>query len=136
MNIKIGFFILLTTTFVSADNLVIEDFENNGEDFCYNEMLIQGSGEEGKAAADFVSSINPLGDAPKPGDGPSRESRENGNYDILFCADIDNESIHASVAGDMDPGYGSTSKMILESALCLVNDCPELKGGIYTTASS
>ena len=29
MNIKIGFFILLTTTFVSADNLVIEDFENN-----------------------------------------------------------------------------------------------------------
>ena len=107
-----------------------------GEDFCYNEMWIQGSGEEGKAAADFVSSINPLGDAPKPGDGPSRESRENGNYDILFCADIDNESIHASVAGDMDPGYGSTSKMILESALCLVNDCPELKGGIYTPAPS
>ena len=107
-----------------------------GEDFCYNEMWIQGSGEEGKAAADFVSSINPLGDAPQPGDGPSRESRENGNYDILFCADIDNESIHASVAGDMDPGYGSTSKMILESALCLVNDCPDLKGGIYTPAPS
>ncbi|MBL6903599.1 MAG: saccharopine dehydrogenase NADP-binding domain-containing protein [SAR86 cluster bacterium] len=107
-----------------------------GEDFCYNEMWIQGSGEEGKAAADSVSSINPLGDAPKPGDGPSRESRENGNYDILFCADIDNQSIHASVAGDMDPGYGSTSKMILESALCLVNDCPELQGGIYTPAPS
>jgi short subunit dehydrogenase-like uncharacterized protein len=26
--------------------------------------------------------------------------------------------------------------MILESALCLVNDCPELQGGIYTPAPS
>jgi len=66
----------------------------------------------------------------------SRESRENGNYDILFYGDIENQSIHVSVAGDMDPGYGSTSKMILESALCLVNDCPELQGGIYTPAPS
>ena len=107
-----------------------------GKDFCYNEMWIQGPGDEGKAAADFISSINPLGDAPKPGEGPSRESRENGNYDILFCGDIENQSIHVSVAGDMDPGYGSTSKMILESALCLVNDCPELVGGIYTPAPS
>ena len=29
MNIKSGLFIILTTTFISADNLVIEDFENN-----------------------------------------------------------------------------------------------------------
>ena len=29
MNIKSGLFIILITTFVSADNLVIEDFENN-----------------------------------------------------------------------------------------------------------
>lgn len=41
-----------------------------------------------------------------------------------------------SVKGDMDPGYGSTSKMILESALCLVQDCSELGGGIYTPAPS
>ena len=34
----------------------------------------------------------------------------------------------------MDPGYGSTSKMIAESALCLVNDCAKLGGGIYTPA--
>jgi len=107
-----------------------------GKDFCYNEMWIQGPGEEGKAAADFISSINPLGDAPKPGEGPSRESRENGNYDVLFCADVNNESVHVSVKGDMDPGYGSTSKMILESALCLVQDCSELGGGIYTPAPS
>ena len=106
-----------------------------GEDFCYNEMWVQGAGEEGKAAAELISKINPLGDAPKPGEGPSKESRENGNYDVLFCADIpDGSTLSASVQGDMDPGYGSTSKMILESALCLIQDCEDLSGGIYTPA--
>ena len=107
-----------------------------GENFKYNEMWIQGPGEEGKAAAEFISTMNPLGDAPEPGDGPSRESRENGNYDVLFCADVDGETIKASVSGDMDPGYGSTSKMIAESAVCLVKDCEDLPGGIYTPAAS
>ena len=107
-----------------------------GENFKYNEMWIQGPGEEGKAAAEFISTMNPLGDAPEPGEGPSRESRENGNYDVLFCADVDGETIKASVNGDMDPGYGSTSKMITESAICLVKDCQDLAGGIYTPASS
>ena len=107
-----------------------------GEDFCYNEMWIQGTGDEGKAAADFISKSNPLSNAPQPGEGPSRESRENGNYDLLFCGDIDDKSIHVSVTGDMDPGYGSTSKMITESAVCLVKECDDLNGGIYTSASS
>ena len=107
-----------------------------GEDFKYNEMWIQGSGEEGKAAAEFISTMNPLGDAPEPGEGPSKESRENGNYDVLFCADLDDQTIKASVSGDMDPGYGSTSKMITESAVCLVRDCKDLPGGIYTPAAS
>ena len=106
-----------------------------GEDFCYNEMWIQGPGEEGKAAAEYVGSINPLADAPAPGEGPSKESRENGNYDVLFCADLaDGSSIHAAVSVYMYQGYGSTSKMIAESAICLVKDCPELPGGIYTPA--
>ena len=107
-----------------------------GENFKYNEMWIQGPGEEGKAAAEFISTMNPLGDAPQPGDGPSRESRENGNYDLLFCADVDGTTIKASVSGDMDPGYGSTSKMITESVVCLVKDCEDLAGGIYTPAAS
>jgi len=108
-----------------------------GKDFCYNEMWIAGPGDEGKAAAEFIASMDMLGgeDAPKPGEGPSKESRDNGNYDVLFCADMpDGSSIHASVQGDMDPGYGSTSKMIVESALCLVQDCADLGGGIYTPA--
>ena len=107
-----------------------------GKDFCYNEMWVMGPGDDGKAAADFISSSNPLSNAPKPGEGPSRESRENGNYDILFCGDVNDESVHVSVVGDMDPGYGSTSKMIAESAICLVKECEDLNGGIYTPAPS
>ena len=107
-----------------------------GEDFCYNEMWVMGPGEEGEAAAKFIATSNPFSDAPKPGEGPSRESRENGNYDVLFCGDINEESVHVSVAGDMDPGYGSTSKMIAESAICLVKECEDLDGGIYTPAPS
>ena len=107
-----------------------------GKDFCYDEMMIGGEGEEGKQIADAMTSANPMGgdNVPQPGEGPSKESREQGNYDVLFFADIDGETVEARVTGDMDPGYGSTSKMITESAICLVQDCPNLKGGIYTPA--
>jgi short subunit dehydrogenase-like uncharacterized protein len=109
-----------------------------GEDFMYNEMWIMGPGDEGKKAAEMVAVANPIGgeDAPKPGEGPSREKRENGNYDILFCAEVDGHVFKASVYGDMDPGYGSTSKMITESAICLLKDSADLAGGIYTPAAA
>ena len=107
-----------------------------GKDFSYNEMWVSGPGDEGKAVAKMVASVNFMNDAPEPGEGPSRESREKGSYDILFCADMNEESVHVSVKGDMDPGYGSTSKMITESAICLVRECDDLVGGIYTPASS
>ena len=107
-----------------------------GEDFCYDEMMIAGEGEEGKQIADAMTSTNPMGgeDVPQPGEGPSQESREQGNYDVQFFADIDEGCIEARVTGDMDPGYGSTSKMITESAMCLIHDCNDLSGGIYTPA--
>ncbi len=109
-----------------------------GEDFLYNEMWISGPGEEGKAVAEMIGNTNPIAgdDVPKPGEGPSREKRENGSYEILFCADVDDDVFKISVSGDMDPGYGSTSKMIAESAICLVKDMVDLEGGIYTPAAS
>ena len=109
-----------------------------GEDFCYDEMMIAGEGDEGEQIAKAMSSGNPMGgdNVPQPGEGPSKESREQGNYDVLFFADLEEGSIGARVTGDMDPGYGSTSKMIAESALCLVQDCSNLAGGIYTPAPS
>ena len=109
-----------------------------GEEFCYDEMMIAGEGDEGEQIAKAMSSGNPMGgnNAPQPGEGPSKESREQGNYHVLFFADLEEESIVARVTGNMDPGYGSTSKMIVESALCLVKDCSDLAGGIYTPAPS
>jgi short subunit dehydrogenase-like uncharacterized protein len=108
-----------------------------GEDFQYDEMTATGPGEQGKAAAEMVANSNPLAgdDVPKPGEGPSREVREAGNYDILFIGTTaDGREMRVAVSGDMDPGYGSTSKMLAESAVCLIEDCADLPGGIYTPA--
>ena len=44
--------------------------------------------------------------------------------------------IKSSVYGDKDPGYGSTSKMIAEAALCLVQNADATGGGIYTPAAA
>jgi len=108
-----------------------------GTDFIYDEMMITGPGEQGKAAAEAVASVNPLAgeDGPKPGEGPSKEERENGFFDILFVGlTPDGQRIDVGVTGDRDPGYGSTSKMLSESAICLIQDCADTAGGIYTTA--
>lgn len=108
-----------------------------GTDFRYDEMMVAGPGDKGKATAEAIASINPLrGDhAPKPGEGPSKEVREAGFFNILFIGTTDDgEEIRTVVTGNMDPGYGSTAKMIAESAACLVQDCPDLPGGFYTPA--
>ena len=108
-----------------------------GTDFQYDEMMVTGNGEQGKKMAEFVASTNPLAgdDVPQPGEGPSREAREAGNYDIWFIGtDANGNRLEASVGGDLDPGYASTSRMIGESAVCLITDCPDLPGGVYTSA--
>ena len=40
----------------------------------------------------------------------------------------------SSVTGDRDPGYGSTSKMIAEAALCLIRDV-DGEGGVWTAGA-
>ncbi len=107
-----------------------------GKDFVYEEMMVCGMGDEGKRMAEFMASTNMLAgdDQPKPGEGPSKQAREAGNYDILFIGANDKAKLKAHVKGDLDPGYGSTSRMLAEAGICLVQDCPELAGGIYTPA--
>ncbi|MCW6535170.1 saccharopine dehydrogenase family protein [Sphingomonas lycopersici] len=105
-----------------------------GADFVYDEMIVAGLGDVGKAAAEALAKINPLaGDkGPKPGEGPSKEERDSGHYDVLFIGLMpDGARVDAVVTGDRDPGYGSTSKMLAESALCLVEDVKGA-GGIWT----
>ncbi|MFT3977744.1 MAG: saccharopine dehydrogenase NADP-binding domain-containing protein [Sphingomonas bacterium] len=105
-----------------------------GDDFVYDEMVVAGLGDVGKAAAEALAKINPLaGDkGPKPGEGPTKEERDTGHYDVLFVGLMpDGARIDAVVTGDRDPGYGSTSKMLAESALCLVEDVKG-EGGVWT----
>lgn len=93
-----------------------------GADFVYDEMMLTGPGEQGEAMAKHVASTPMMGgaDDPKPGEGPSKEERETGYYDVLFVAEYpDGRRARLSVKGDRDPGYGSTSKMISETALAL-----------------
>jgi short subunit dehydrogenase-like uncharacterized protein len=111
-----------------------------GKDFVYDEMVLTGPGEKGEANAKKVMAVNsgktgPK--APKPGEGPSKEERENGLYDLLYIAIApDGRQVRAAVKGDRDPGYGSTSKMISECAICLLRDVPDVKGGIWTPGAA
>ncbi|WDI32358.1 saccharopine dehydrogenase NADP-binding domain-containing protein [Hyphococcus flavus] len=76
---------------------------------------------------------------PKPGEGPSKAQREAGFYKVLFIArDESGETVSAVVKGDRDPGYGSTSKLIAEAALCLAFDISheETPGGVSTPAAA
>src|SRR6266403_496755 len=113
-----------------------------GKDFVYDEMILTGPGEQGEANAKrVVAAVNAerMGavDGPKPGEGPSKEERENGLYDLLFAAIApDGRQVRVAVKGDRDPGYGSTSKMISECAVCLLRDAPEVSGGIWTPGAA
>ena len=111
-----------------------------GREFIYDEMVLTGAGEKGEANAKLVMAANSEKtgpNAPKPGEGPSREERENGLYDLLYVAVApDGRQIRAGVKGDRDPGYGSTSKMISECAICLLRDTPDVPAGIWTPGAA
>jgi short subunit dehydrogenase-like uncharacterized protein len=103
-------------------------------DLVYDEMVVTGLGDLGRTAAEALAKLNPFaGDkGPQPGEGPSRAERDAGHFDILFAGLMpDGERVDAVVTGDTDPGYGCTSKMLAESALCLIHDV-EGAGGIWT----
>lgn len=103
-----------------------------GEDLVYDEMMMTTIGDAGKAMAEAIAKANPFGESKlQPGEGPSKEERENGFYDILFVGEYpDGTSVRASVQGDRDPGYGSTSKMLAETGIALLANRGE--GGVWT----
>jgi short subunit dehydrogenase-like uncharacterized protein len=111
-----------------------------GREFVYDEMQMTGPGEEGEALAKKIVAANnrmATQAGPKPGEGPSKEERENGMYDLLFVAIApDGRQVRAAVKGDRDPGYGSTSKMIAECAVCLLRDAADVPAGIWTPGAA
>ena len=113
-----------------------------GKTFLYDEATLHGSGIRARYTANLAAKISKVLTGassgsllkkaaerffPKPGEGPSREKRESGYFNLLFLGKMANgEQIRAKVTGDKDPGYGSTSKMLAESAVCLALDKDKL----------
>ena len=76
---------------------------------------------------------------PAPGEGPSREQREAGHYELFFHGLHPTDSacdLRVRVTGQLDPGYGSTARMLGEAAACLAQDPLTATGGFWTPASA
>lgn len=118
-----------------------------GKDFRYDEAMMSGDGVSGRmkglqaaAILGMLTMAKPGTWAnklvrkklPKQGEGPSKEKREAGFYSMHFFTTLDNGSLAlGKVKGDKDPGYGSTCKMLAESAICLAkDDLPDVAGVI------
>lgn len=111
-----------------------------GQDFVYDEMVLTGPGEKGEANVKRVMAANAEKtgpSAPKPGEGPSKEERDNGLFNLLYVAIApDGRAVRAGVTGDRDPGYGSTSKMISECAICMLRDVTDVAAGFWTPGAA
>lgn len=114
------------------------DFRHHRE-LRYDEMFATGPGDEGKQKAIDLrpSGGIPVDETPPvPGEGPSREVREAGSFRFVFSAPESPDVPAVAVISDMDPGYGTTSKMCVEAAITLLRDTADLAGGSWTPASA
>ncbi len=124
-----------------------------GREFTYGETMMTGDGLSGgvaawgmtaglavfAGAASFGPTRNLLGKViPKPGNGPSEAKQQAGYFDLRFVGrTASGQEIRTKVTGDADPGYGSTAKMLGESAVAFLDlDPAELGGGFWTPASA
>ncbi|HYN34661.1 MAG TPA: saccharopine dehydrogenase NADP-binding domain-containing protein [Ilumatobacteraceae bacterium] len=124
-----------------------------GRDFTYGETMMTGVGAVGAvkayamtaglAAFAGVASLGPtrrlLGKVmPKPGSGPDAATQQAGYFDIRFVGrTASGATIRTKVTGDQDPGYGSTAKMLGESAAGFLDlDSSDVGGGFWTPASA
>ena len=143
----------INTRVVHRTNQLL-DYEY-GRDFKYDEAMWMKDGVKGKLSS-YAMSAGLFGFAtammvkpsreflskhvlPKSGSGPSKDEQENGYFDIRFFAHTTKkDAIHTKVTGDKDPGYGSTSRMLAQAALCLAQDISkeDVGGGFWTPASA
>ena len=124
-----------------------------GKDFRYQEAVMTGDGPTGWAkgaamtaalgglvvGASYSASRKLLQKfvLPDPGEGPDAEMQQKGFFNLLQIGVLpDGEILRSRITGDQDPGYGSTSKMLSECAVCLAKDDIEVGGGVWTPAAS
>ena len=124
-----------------------------GKDFSYTEYADCGNGLSGALKSFLITSfiglfimlttfkfsrkyiIRKL--LPKPGEGPSKTQQKNGFFKLfMYGLSSSGEILKMKITGNQDPGYGSTSKMISEIAICLALDEVKTEGGIWTPASA
>ncbi|MBV9425629.1 MAG: saccharopine dehydrogenase NADP-binding domain-containing protein [Solirubrobacterales bacterium] len=109
-----------------------------GPDFSYSHYLVAGplpvmagiiaAGAGFVALAQLAPARDLLGRLKDPGEGPSPEQRAKGWFRVRMVARADGTRLVTEISGG-DPGYGETSKMLAESALCLAHDeLPERAG--------
>ena len=126
-----------------------------GRDFTYSERMLTGTGATGKRRAKALARTARLQDwllrlaparalirrfvLPQPGQGPGKAQRDSGRYEVVFVGQTARgQTLRATVRGDRDPGYGSTCKLISESALCLLQDVDRsmTPGGVWTPGAA
>ncbi len=124
-----------------------------GREFTYREVVLTGKGVGGwlkGAVMTLGLGLFVLGASfrptrallqrfvlPNPGEGPSPELQESGFFNLMQIGKLpDGRIIRTRITGDQDPGYGSTSKMLAESAVCLARDNLRSGGGVWTPASA
>ena len=124
-----------------------------GRDFRYRETMMMGRGTSGWLKASTMTlglgglvlgmSFGPTRSflqkfvLPEPGEGPSPELQKAGFFNMLQIGKLpDGRILRSRITGDQDPGYGSTSKMLSESAVCLARDDVLAGGGIWTPAAA
>jgi short subunit dehydrogenase-like uncharacterized protein len=121
-----------------------------GEEFSYDERQLCRSRARALALAAALGgampalALPPLRQLagrllPAPGEGPDAKEREAGSFELFFHAehpDDPDRDLRARVSGDRDPGYGATSRMLGEAAVCLARDELRVGGGVWTPASA
>ena len=124
-----------------------------GESFRYREAIRTGRGARGwfRSAMITAGLTGLAGGAsfgwsrgllekfvlPKPGTGPDAAAREKGFFNLEQIGRLaDGRQIRGKITGDRDPGYGSTSKMLAESAVCLALDDLDSDAGVLTPAAA
>lgn len=124
-----------------------------GRDFRYSEAVATGAGVSGwlkgsgmtaglaglVLGGSFAATRSLLEKfvLPSPGEGPDAELRESGFFNLMQIGELpDGTVIRTRITGDQDPGYGSTSKMLSECAVCLAKEELDSGGGVLTPAAA
>jgi short subunit dehydrogenase-like uncharacterized protein len=116
-----------------------------GPNFTYGHHLVARRLSTVAALAGGVGAVAVLAPLPptrklllkikSPGEGPDEAERARSWFRVRFVGEGGGERVVTEVSGG-DPGYGETSKMLAESALCLAFDELPASAGQVTTATA